>query len=233
MDMARTLRNRETTIRNFSDHVSHELKTSVAAMRAATELLQESETLDPVSIRLIDQIAGASTQMEDQLQAMRNVVKAREVRYLGTAFLRDVQKMLRVRYPEFEIRFSGGTVPIPLASQGLEIALGHLIDNANSHGATYIDLSAAMLSDGVILTITDDGTGISPGNAGRVFDPFFTTKRAQGGTGMGLSIVQNILRAHGASISTLPNEDGAIFTLTFAVRHATNAKPSDTSEIEG
>jgi two-component system, OmpR family, sensor kinase len=49
--------------------------------------------------------------------------------------------------------------------------------------------------------VQDDGRGISPGNRERVFEPFFTTGRETGGTGMGLSIVRNILAAHGGEIS--------------------------------
>ena len=49
--------------------------------------------------------------------------------------------------------------------------------------------------------IADDGRGIGAGNAGRIFDPFFTTRRDAGGTGMGLTIVQTLLSAHGARIA--------------------------------
>ena len=53
------------------------------------------------------------------------------------------------------------------------------------------------------------------GNAGRIFDPFFTTRRAQGGTGMGLAVVRNILQAHRADITLDPSAAGATFRLAF------------------
>lgn len=215
MDMAETLRNRETTIRSFSDHISHELKTPVAVIRAATELLQEGGTLDPQDLKLVDQIAGASDQMEQHLHAMRLVVKAREVRYIGMSRLRDLEGDLGGRFPQTDIRMSGGTVPVPLAREGLEIVLGHLIDNAAAHDATFVTIKATVTQDATRLVIRDDGGGISEGNAGRIFDPFFTTKRAQGGTGMGLSIVQSLLRAHGGDITTLPAQKGTVFEIAF------------------
>lgn len=213
MDMAQTLRNREATIRSFSDHISHELKTPVAVIRAATELLQEGGTLTPDDLALVDQIAGASDQMEAHLHAMRQVVKAREVQYIGVSLLEDVEGALPAEGAE--IRIAGPRVRIPLAQAGLEIVLGHLVTNALAHGATRVEVQAAEAAEGICVTVADNGSGISAGNAARIFDPFFTTQRAQGGTGMGLSIVQSLLRAHGAAIAHRPGAQGTTFAITF------------------
>lgn len=91
IDMAQTLRDRETTIRSFSDHVTHELKTPVAGIRAAAELLQDGGTLAPEGLRLVDQIAGAVAQMEHQLDAMRQAARAREMRHDGTSTLNGLR----------------------------------------------------------------------------------------------------------------------------------------------
>jgi signal transduction histidine kinase len=64
------------------------------------------------------------------------------------------------------------------------------------------------------LVISDDGSGISPGNRDRIFDPFFTTNRDGGGTGMGLAIVRRLLSAHGATIA-LQDDPGAVFEIEF------------------
>ncbi len=67
-----------------------------------------------------------------------------------------------------------------------------------------------------VLTIRDDGTGIKAENLERVFDPFFTTKRAGEGTGLGLSVVQNIVDLHGGDVSVASSPGkGATFTLRF------------------
>lgn len=215
MDMAKTLRNRETMIRSFSDHISHELKTPVAAIRAATELLQEGGALTQGDLHLVDQIAGASNQMEDQLQAMQRVVKAREVQYVGMSALDELQSRLETKNPMVTFKIIGGSTPLPLENQGLEIVLSHLVANAVLHDATHIELETTIRPDGAALTVTDNGKGISAGNANRLFEPFFTTRRDEGGTGMGLSIVQNLLRAHGADIKLLPTHTGASFCIHF------------------
>ena len=54
---------------------------------------------------------------------------------------------------------------------------------------------------GVLVTVTDNGRGISPDHLGRIFDPFFTTRSVGEGTGLGLSICQGIVRAFGGRLS--------------------------------
>jgi two-component system NtrC family sensor kinase len=53
---------------------------------------------------------------------------------------------------------------------------------------------------GLRLRITDDGKGIAPGDLEHIFQPFFTTKEIGRGTGLGLTITQDIARAHGGSV---------------------------------
>lgn len=52
----------------------------------------------------------------------------------------------------------------------------------------------------VVITIKDNGAGISPGNLTKIFNPFFTTKEATRGTGLGLSVSLGIAEAHGGTI---------------------------------
>ena len=53
----------------------------------------------------------------------------------------------------------------------------------------------------VILTVRDEGTGISPEQIKHIMDPFYTTKRDSGGTGLGLSISNNIIKQHKGEIN--------------------------------
>jgi len=71
------------------------------------------------------------------------------------------------------------------------------------------------------LAVTDNGTGIREEHRASIFDPFFTTKPAGSGTGLGLSVVRNIVYAHGGQItfqSTLGSS--TTFVVTLPVSHS-------------
>jgi signal transduction histidine kinase len=82
---------------------------------------------------------------------------------------------------------------------GLGQVLSNLINNAllhafEVHGAPKIVISARELEQGqVMLNFTDDGVGMTPKTLHQVFDPFFTTKMGQGGSGLGMNIVYNVV----------------------------------------
>ena len=209
--MAETLRDREATIRSYTDHVTHEIKTPVSVIKAAVELLEDGGDLVPADRAILAQIDGAQGQIARQLQALRDAAQAREARYLGHCTLAEVA--MGLGGPTVEVQ--GGAVPLPMAAAGMTVVLSHLIRNAGEHGAQRVVLTAALVRDGVEVRVADDGTGISPGNRDRVFEPFFTTGRATGGTGMGLSIVRNILAAHRATIALSDLPEPTTFVIRF------------------
>ncbi|WP_377190542.1 sensor histidine kinase [Ruegeria meonggei] len=217
IDMADTLRNRETTIRSFSDHVTHELKTPVATLKAAAELLRDDVALSDENLRLVDQIASATHQMEQQIEAMRQVARAREARHEGSATLDNVADTLRSDFPGLTFNLEGGQVDLPIGPEGLLVVLRQMLNNALEHGGQDVHLVAKIRDGQVCVQVGDDGQGVSVGNAERVFDPFFTTKRDQGGTGMGLAIVRNTLRAHNADITLESAATGTVFSIQFDV----------------
>ena len=81
----------------------------------------------------------------------------------------------------------------------LEQAVANLLANALTHAFRGRDTGAISLeaiADGpthVLVRVSDNGNGIDPADLGRVFDPFFTTSRHEGGTGLGLHIVSQIV----------------------------------------
>ncbi len=220
IEMTEALRDRETTVRAFTDHVTHELKTPVAAIRAAVELMQDGDGLTPEDARLLAEIDGARQQMERQLDALRRAALAREVRYLGQTSLAEASLVLSETFPGLSVAVDGpaGGQPVPLSGDGLALVLGQLARNAQDHGATRLWLSARQGVSALELDVRDNGRGISEGNRAHVFEPFFTTRRDSGGTGMGLVIVRNILAAHRGGIEVQPTREGACFRLTFANR---------------
>ena len=80
----------------------------------------------------------------------------------------------------------------------------------------------------VVLTIADNGPGMDNATRERVFDPFFTTKPVGQGTGLGLSVVHGIMRAHQGSVEvhSQPGQ-GSLFTLRFNAASGAIVNPSE------
>ncbi|MFN3740610.1 MAG: sensor histidine kinase [Thermodesulfovibrionales bacterium] len=74
-------------------------------------------------------------------------------------------------------------------------------------------------SQKIIITITDNGTGIPEENLSKIFDPFFTTKPVGIGTGLGLSISHGIVTEHGGIIRADNSpQGGAMITIELPVK---------------
>jgi len=70
----------------------------------------------------------------------------------------------------------------------------------------------------VTLSVSDDGSGISSDDIERIFDPFYTKKvMGRSGTGLGLSVVWNVVQDHAGYIDVISNEDGTEFELYFPI----------------
>lgn len=96
-------------------------------------------------------------------------------------------------------------------------------------GAGVIEVDIAPVNDGaaVQVRVTDSGHGIPAEDLARIRDPFFTTKEVGEGTGLGLWITENILRAHGGQmVCSSPPGEGATFVVTLPVDPPESARMS-------
>jgi PAS domain S-box-containing protein len=92
-------------------------------------------------------------------------------------------------------------------------ALAHAFDGRSTGTMTL--RSRRRDADHVEVTFSDDGVGIPQENQAKVFDPFFTTKLGQGGSGLGLSIIYNIVTGVlGGRIELESSDHGTVFTMT-------------------
>lgn len=104
--------------------------------------------------------------------------------------------------------------------QKLEQVFINLISNAleslrDHEGGVYVRSYWDSKKREVSVEIRDEGNGISPDSLSRIMDPFYTTKRGQGGTGLGLFIVQQIVFHHGGRIDVKSREgEGSTFVVT-------------------
>ena len=91
----------------------------------------------------------------------------------------------------------------------------NLLANAARHAAGRVEVACGTAPDGtVVLTVSDDGPGIEPGQRERVFERFWRADSARsdsGSTGLGLSIVRAVAERHGGSVAVVDASVGARF----------------------
>jgi two-component system osmolarity sensor histidine kinase EnvZ len=86
-------------------------------------------------------------------------------------------------------------------------ALGNLFDNARRHDASVV-LSARRVGGGVSILVDDDGPGIPPDRRAQVLRAFESGQ--DGGTGLGLTIARDIIRAHGGDMALEQAPEGGL-----------------------
>src|SRR5579862_3330835 len=119
---------------------------------------------------------------------------------------------------------------IPLIQQDIVRVLVNLYNNAfyavdekskqrNEGYVPTVSLSTKKINDKVVLTVMDNGNGIPQKLVDKIFQPFFTTKPTGQGTGLGLSLSYDIVKAHGGEIKVETKEnEGSEFTISLPLK---------------
>ena len=215
--MTDALYSRIEAIESFAADVSHELRNPLTSLRSAVETLPMAKTdanrkrlLDVIEHdvkrldRLISDISDASRlDAELQRQEAAPVDLARLLDALVTAANEVHSDDVKVT-----LSFEGGA-PAQFKVPGHDSRIGqvvsNLIDNARSFspaGGT-VRITCRKLKNDVEIVVDDDGPGIQPDALDKIFERFYTDRPHQGfgqNSGLGLSISQQIVEAHGGSI---------------------------------
>ncbi len=211
LDLAERLVDRTEYVSSFAAHVSHELKSPVTAIRGSAELLRDAEMSEAERRRFLDRVIADSDRLTALLDSLRDLARAELDVSGGTSTLAEALEGEAVA-------MSGvSDVPMALGRDAARAVFGQLLRNAQEHGASVVQIDAQREGGMLLVTVSDNGRGISPGNRDRIFEPFFTTRRESGGTGMGLQIVRSMLAAHGGSVELMASESGAAFQVKVPV----------------
>ncbi|WP_338664358.1 HAMP domain-containing sensor histidine kinase [Pararoseomonas sp. SCSIO 73927] len=217
--MTATLEGRATYVRGLAAHVSHEFKTPLAAMRGAAELLAEhGEAMSAAErARFAATIEEGVARLDRLVSGLLALARADMAAAGGRADLRPLAEAAAARHPGLRVAVSG-EAEAAIAPQAAATVLDSLLGNALVHAGPGTAVAIGLQQDGAtaVMTVSDDGPGLSPANAARAFDPFFTTARERGGTGLGLAIARSLVEGAGGRIELLAAERGARFRIVLA-----------------
>ena len=201
--------------------LAHQIRTPLAAaMLYGANLANRTlsnEARGSFQKKLMDRLRDLETQVSDVLLFARNgeqqVVSAIELTELITSIERGAEAMLQQVGASLRIEMDSPPIPLLANSSALASAINNLLANALQAGATQLLVSAHRAGDDVLVRVVDNGRGMSRELLARIFEPFYTTR--SNGTGLGLAVVQSVVRAHQGevSVASVPGE-GTCFTLS-------------------
>jgi two-component system OmpR family sensor kinase len=207
--------------RRFVADASHELRTPLALLRTELEVAlrrprsnaeledalrsaaEESERL----ARLTEELLLIARSDQGELPLVREEVAVGEL--LATIAARFAGRAAQADRAVVVDGVDGATT-VPADRARLEGALANLVENALVHGAGTVRLSAERRGTSARVAVHDDGAGFPAGFAPRAFDRFSRADEARGrpGSGLGLSIVDLVARAHGG-VAHVASRSGA------------------------
>jgi signal transduction histidine kinase len=221
--MAERIERRGRYLRDFAAAVSHELKTPIAGIKGALELLAEHPTMsDAERARFLANAGADADRLSHLLQRLLDLARA-DMAVAPEDSRTDVEPPLLAvadahRGEAFDIAVAVPRLP-PVAAPAalIEAVVETLVENSRQAGAGAVSIAAQQEGGRVRLTVSDDGPGVPAADHERIFEPFHTSRRMEGGSGLGLSIARSLLAACGGSIESVRVEKGARFELCLPV----------------
>ena len=235
-------RENERVKSEFLSVVSHELQTPLAAISGATDLLLDGEpgTLNAEQTRFLNTIRRNGQRLAALVSDLLDVSRLEAGRVeldrqpvdlgmLARSGVRSMATLFEQRSQTVVVKVADGVPPALGDRRRIEQILANLLANAGQYtppgSRIEVEVAAGRAVDGsarVILSVSDDGPGISPTDQGRIFDEFYrganATTRRDRGSGLGLSIVRSLAELHGgrAWVESTPGQ-GARFSVALPV----------------
>jgi len=225
----------ENKLRRFVADASHELRTPITAIRGFSELhRQGAVTGEKETSELIGRIENESKRMGSLVEDLLLLARLDQAREMETKPV-DINQVVeeavisaRVAGPQHPITFEPKGAEVFILGDQLRIhqVVANLLSNARSHtpAGTPIHVEINTSDSAIEIAVSDQGPGLSQEDQKRIFERFYRAdgsrvRHGEDGSGLGLSIVDAVMRAHGGSVSVQSElGKGATFTLKFLTR---------------
>jgi signal transduction histidine kinase len=220
---------------NFVNNFSQLTLELIQEYKAATTAEEKAALLSDVMLnveRIHEHGKRADSIVKNMLQHARSGSFEKQPTNLHT-LIRDYTSMalqnIRLHHHAFQcnVIHSGAQLsPVSISAQDVGRVIFNLCSNAlyalhqkkEKLGEAFqpeLKIETLLRPPFAVVRISDNGTGISEALLGKIFDPFFTTKPSRDGSGLGLSISYDIIKAHGGSLTATSKEnEGAVFEFT-------------------
>lgn len=218
---------RLAAIGKLAAHVTHEVRNPLSSIGLNLDLLEdELEPGDSEGRALLAAIrreVARLVALSDQYLSMARQTAPELAETDLSELVRAAVSFVRPEVERHGVRLTldeGSRVPWAFADAGqVRQVLYNLIQNAREalvdHG--QIQVLVRQTEEGALVSVDDDGPGVSEAVLGRLFDPFFTTKKH--GTGLGLAVTRQIVEAHGGELRYAPRASGgSSFSFTLRSR---------------
>lgn len=237
---------RLAAIGKMAAHVTHEVRNPLSSIALNLELLEDEIAVQNQEARSLVRAIGQEVQrlsgLSDQYLSMARrkplELEESDMGSLLTSAVDFMRRDLQRHGVELELSITG-ELPLVWLDQGqIRQALFNLVRNAREAmpEGGQVKIVAQADERQVLVTVMDTGPGVSAARVAQLFDPFFTTKSH--GTGLGLAVTRQIVKAHGAELSYRQNEPhGAVFELCFCRADAIsdprlNADPPELTGVD-
>ena len=211
-------------VENYIHSLTHEMKSPVAAIKSAAELLETGlpATDQQHFIKLVHQESQRMERLISELLSLAALENQQSLNNIEKVNLKTIVESLK---SALQMRLDGKSLTLTIQGEAsvngdhflLKQAIENLIQNAIDFSPAHAEISVAMRTTtaGISISVTDQGSGIPEYAINKVFDRFYSLPRLDTGkksSGLGLSFVQQICHLHQAScvLNPLPQGTEAI-----------------------
>lgn len=221
---------------SFFTTIAHEIRTPVSLIIGPLEKIMSAEVVNmPDAIRadlnVIDRNSQRLLSLVNQLLDFRKVENGGFKLKFERCNISELIKAISIRFTPWVTQRGAklivdcpdGEPMVVVDREALTKLISNLLTNASKYTRDEIVLSCRFASDKQTFTITvaDNGCGIKEEDQDKIFRPFYQSMDNKPGTGIGLSIVHNIVEAHSGTIEVKSELDkGSSFIVTLPVEHA-------------